>query len=289
MRHCRRLFQRSVRLEELVAGLRSAGIQSGDIVMVHSSLSRLGKVEGGAGTVIQALLDTITSKGSLMMPAYGDARAVMDAATPGRPVDLRTAPSLDGLIAETFRCRPDVLRSSHPFSSVCVWGQHRVLLTEGHANDTRICHRDSPLGRLLKLRGKILGLGVSLGPVSFYHVVEDTWDDFPIDPYLPAMPVTYIDAAGVPVTRSVQRYDPAISRTRVDQRDGVWIRQYITTHFTAKGILHRFPLGHGQAWVIKAEDFYREIQELAQRGITIYTTEAEFWQRCRLTAEANCR
>ncbi len=38
--------------------------------MVHSSLSRIGWVTGGAVALIQALMDLITKKGNIMMPAY---------------------------------------------------------------------------------------------------------------------------------------------------------------------------------------------------------------------------
>ena len=45
--------------KDLIAdGLQSLGLKRGDIVIVHSSLSSFGYVEGGADTVIVALLET---------------------------------------------------------------------------------------------------------------------------------------------------------------------------------------------------------------------------------------
>ena len=41
---------------QLVADLRRLGLKSGMDVMVHSSLSKVGPVEGGAETVVDALL-----------------------------------------------------------------------------------------------------------------------------------------------------------------------------------------------------------------------------------------
>ena len=41
--------------EILVKDLNSIGIKKGDTVMVHSSLSSMGNVDGGAETVIEAL------------------------------------------------------------------------------------------------------------------------------------------------------------------------------------------------------------------------------------------
>ncbi|MBQ8988160.1 MAG: AAC(3) family N-acetyltransferase [Prevotella sp.] len=43
-------------------------MQPGMTVMVHTSLSSMGYVCGGAPTVIEALLETVRSEGTIMMP-----------------------------------------------------------------------------------------------------------------------------------------------------------------------------------------------------------------------------
>ena len=43
----------------LVAHLQGAGVKPGDTLFVHTSLSKLGWVCGGAQTVIEALQDTV--------------------------------------------------------------------------------------------------------------------------------------------------------------------------------------------------------------------------------------
>lgn len=55
---------------ELVAGLRSLGLSKSDHIVVHSSLSSLGYVDGGADTVIDALQEVVTPSGTIMMPTY---------------------------------------------------------------------------------------------------------------------------------------------------------------------------------------------------------------------------
>ena len=50
-------------------------------LMVHSSLSALGEVEGGANTVIGALLEAIGPTGTLAMPAMSGER----------PFDVKTS------------------------------------------------------------------------------------------------------------------------------------------------------------------------------------------------------
>src|SRR5688572_290367 len=53
----------------LARDLAALGITPGAVLVVHSSLGALGWVNGGQQTVIEALLDTIGSVGTLVMPA----------------------------------------------------------------------------------------------------------------------------------------------------------------------------------------------------------------------------
>ena len=53
---------------EIVDGLSKLGVKAGDILMVHSALSSLGWVEGGADTVIDALIEAVGPGGTIAMP-----------------------------------------------------------------------------------------------------------------------------------------------------------------------------------------------------------------------------
>ena len=57
----------------LVDELRALGLDDGMTVMVHSSLSRLGFVLGGAQTVVAALHETVGPGGTIMMPTHSGA------------------------------------------------------------------------------------------------------------------------------------------------------------------------------------------------------------------------
>ena len=45
--------------DDIKAGLQSLGVEPGMVLMVHSSLSALGHVEGGADAVIDALEEVV--------------------------------------------------------------------------------------------------------------------------------------------------------------------------------------------------------------------------------------
>ncbi len=262
--------------EQLISDFHRTEINQNDVVMVHSSLSRIGNVRGGAETVIEALMETVSPTGTLLFPSYCNAAKVFSDHKKEIYLDLRLEPSVNGKIPETFRLMPNVLRSSHPFSSVCAWGKHALMVTGSHHIDARICHIDSPIGKLYQLKGIVLGIGIDLGPVSFYHVVEDTWGEYPLSVYCPARKLTYIDFKGNSIEREVCRYNPELSKTRIDQPGSEWLRGKLYDYLVSNGILKTFKIGNSDSWLIHCDKFYSEIKHLANNGITIYTTE-QMW------------
>ena len=46
--------------QDIVAGIRSLGVQPGDLVLAHTSLKSFGRVEGGAVTVAKALIESVS-------------------------------------------------------------------------------------------------------------------------------------------------------------------------------------------------------------------------------------
>jgi aminoglycoside 3-N-acetyltransferase len=54
----------------LAEDLRRIGVVAGMTLIVHSSLRALGWVSGGSVAVVQALMDVISSEGTLVMPTH---------------------------------------------------------------------------------------------------------------------------------------------------------------------------------------------------------------------------
>ena len=84
---------------DIEKGLRSIGIERGDVVLLHSSLSSLGHVTGGAQTVVDAFLNVLGSEGTLAVPTFGDL----------------------GIVTEAVRSHPKAVNSIHPLASVAGW------------------------------------------------------------------------------------------------------------------------------------------------------------------------
>ena len=161
--------ERVLTTAEIAAGLREIGVRAGMQLMVHSSLSRFGFVEGGARAVIDALMEVITPQGTLLMPSFNHGAAFEEGA-PGF-YDPSETPTTNGAIPDLFWRLPGVSRSLNPTHPFAAWGRDHQSLTQFH-HRTLTMGPESPLGRLCSAGGYGLLLGVGYGSNTFHHVVE---------------------------------------------------------------------------------------------------------------------
>ena len=197
-------------IRQIAENLQELGVRLNGILLVHASLRSLGKVEGGAESVIRALLDVLGERGTLLFPALS-----FDSVGKENPrFDVRTTPACIGALPEYFRLRDGTLRSIHPTHSVCGVGMKARELLGDHQNDTTPCGVHSPFHKLRYTDAQILFLGCGLMPNTSMHAIEELVSP----PYLYDDYVEYeiIDADGKVSTMRVhshnfkgwvQRYD----------------------------------------------------------------------------------
>lgn len=168
----------SISGQEITRALRVAGVEAGDIIMVHSSLSSFGHVEGGAEAVVDALIDAVGSGGIVMVPTLTATYA--DGISTGLAWNKQETPSRVGAVTEALRLRPDAHRSDHPTHSVAAVGRGAADLLKGHWPGTTF-NIEGPFGKYVKAGGKIVFLGVFPKCNTTLHAVED-WLGLPYMP-----------------------------------------------------------------------------------------------------------
>ncbi|MCR5331410.1 MAG: AAC(3) family N-acetyltransferase [Lachnospiraceae bacterium] len=177
---------------EIVDVLKNVGLSSGDSVIVHTSLGKIGYVCGGAQTVIEALIEVVGQNGTIMMPTQSwknldpETGVHWDADEADWDTIRKNWPAYDkaitptntmGAVAEMFRSWPGTIRSAHPARSVAAWGKYASYLTENH-DLSNIFGDDSPIGKLYKLNGKVLLIGVGYDKNTSIHLA-DVRADYP--------------------------------------------------------------------------------------------------------------
>lgn len=153
---------------EWQAAMRSLGVPAGVPVIAHASLSAFGSVEGGADTVLEALLAEFDT---LVMPGFTYATMVTPETGPpdngvtygARPysnyqarfftLDLPTD-GLMGNVPEALRLRAGSGRSTHPILSFVGMNAADILAAQ------TLSEPMAPIGKLVEAGGWVLLLGV---------------------------------------------------------------------------------------------------------------------------------
>ena len=274
-----RSTRRVVTIASLRSDLEALGIASGDTVMLHSSLKSIGFMEGGPRSVLLALIEAVGPSGTLVVPTYW---------VPGGTIfetcrlkdyvfDPRRHGTHLGSLPTAMLALDGVARSIHPTHSVSAVGRDARHVVDDHHRAPSIFGEGSPWARCVEMNAKVLGLGISMGPVTFYHRLEDqVGDAFPLPVrmrtscWLPCR-----DQAGGLVHVPVAPLVPAFMSRRIDAPGRDDLRRWFATEYTRQGLMTCGPTGEGTSWFIPARAFADHLHTLMKRGITIYSTASE--------------
>lgn len=188
-------------IDTLTKQLYSLGIQHGDSLIVHSSLSKMGWIAGGEQAVVEALMKVVTPKGTIVMPAQSTANSEPSYwSLPPVPKAWQqlvrdTLPAYDphltpirgmGKIAECFLKHPLTIRSSHPAHSFMAWGKNAENWMSSHPLEDSF-GLTSPLGKIYQTSAKIVLIGVDYDSCTALHLAEFLADQKSYSPQGTAM------------------------------------------------------------------------------------------------------
>ena len=147
--------------------------------MLHSSLRSLGTVEGGAETVVEAFLQAIGPKGTLLTPAFTEGawkeKLAMEDCSCDCPREIcpSTSPSNEGAIPNAALAKEGRLRGCHPTHSWAANGGDALWFVKDQQYSKTPCGRGNPFEKLVETDGVIVILGVDVGRITLWHYYED--------------------------------------------------------------------------------------------------------------------
>lgn len=146
---------------------QEVGIMPGCNVLIHASIKAIGYVNGGAETIVSALLDSIGPEGTLIVPTFVFTRKPNEIPV----IDPIHDPCNTGSICEAARKHPDASHSTaytHRFSAI------GPLAKWICGADPRISPFDpqGTFGRILDSKPRILLIGVAYTHCTAGHFCE---------------------------------------------------------------------------------------------------------------------
>lgn len=189
--------------KQLARDFSNLGIEPGDLLFIHSSFKSLGPVEGGAGTVINALEDVVGKEGLILMPSFNligreptepPPPEVAASSKLAERYQLRqgraevwnhtTTPSSVGWLSEFFRQMPGTYRSDHYSHSVAARGKNAACFVADHRETEGLVSiwdyppwgatygSHSPMYKAFECGGKLLMMGTTYSTTTYIHLVE---------------------------------------------------------------------------------------------------------------------
>ena len=250
---------------DLINNLKSIGIVKGDTLLVHSSLSKIGYLQNGPSTFINALLEVIGEKGNLLMPTSPNNVYQLNYIQNTPFFDVLNSPSKLGVITECFRTMKDVKRSLNATEPVSAYGPLAEYFTAEHFNQLTPYSSKSPFYKVGKQKGKILYVGVTLDNAgTSLHTLEDAVD-FKYPVYYPNIfDFKVIDDKGVVHNTKTKVHNPEWSKKRKCDE--------LIPLFESENVLQKVKIGKANTLLVDAEGFFNTMVTFYKsKGITMYT------------------
>ncbi len=159
------LGHQAITRQLLVDQMRDLGVEPDGVLVVHASFRAVGPIANGPPALIGALHEVLGPSGTLVMPSMTGSRSP-------EPYDPARTPTREmGIVAETFWRMPGTLRSDHPTSSFAANGPRAREITAPQPLSP-VHGLESPIGRVYRLGGSILLLGVGHDANTTIHLAE---------------------------------------------------------------------------------------------------------------------
>jgi aminoglycoside 3-N-acetyltransferase len=208
---------------ELERSLKELGLGDGMDVLAHVSMRSIGPIEGGADTLIAAIMNTVGPQATLIAPTFTpqlrdpaewrfppelpeQLEQMRNATSRFDPVTTPAGQPSAGVFAEQLRLLPGSCRSNHPTHSFAAFGRSAQQYTDGTPYHFPLGSESVP-ARLHNKDGRVLLIGVTMDVNISLHLAE-VWANVP-----------YIHRSAR-IKNSAGEY--SVMRGSVECQDGFW-------------------------------------------------------------------
>lgn len=151
------IMEKAYSKEDLITDLVALGVKKGDLLNVKVSMKSIGQVEGGADTLIDALLSAVGDTGTIFCDAF--VRSFPSSKVRRNPqayITTQETPSYAGAFVNAMVKHPLAKRSSHPIHKFVAIGKHADWVLEHTASSQNY----SVLFKLIDNNAKNLKIGL---------------------------------------------------------------------------------------------------------------------------------
>ena len=156
---------------ELLAQLKALQIPRDKVVLMHSSLRLIGKIEGGAETLLDALIEHFTETGGLFcVPTHTWGNLDKEIT-----LDMNDPKTCLGAFSDFAAADPRGIRSENPTHSMIVFGDRKKAenFVKGEINVPSGTAPQSCYGKIYEMGGYILLAGVAHNRNTYLHAVDE--------------------------------------------------------------------------------------------------------------------
>jgi aminoglycoside 3-N-acetyltransferase len=151
---------------DLKMALQTLALPVGRVYVVHSSLLKLGLIEGGLKGIMQCLWEVLGEDATIVMPTFTFAFGRT------RVWDYHQTCSETGALTEHFRKLPGAMRSIHPFHSLAAMGPRADQFAQCESLSS--FGPGSPFALLYEMEAINISIGIDLdGGATFLHHTEE--------------------------------------------------------------------------------------------------------------------
>lgn len=254
---------------DLIKDLQNIGIRKGELLHLKVSLRAIGKIDGGAETLLQALLETVGTKGTIVSDAFIPFYSLPLSKEDAAKVAYDKSKSYAGAFANAMVNHPKSHRSKHPIQKFSAIG----------AKAEALCNNHTPgkggydlLWDMIKMNAKNLTIGKDVIGVGTTHV---------------AIEHLGFNRKQLPVGRNYKTETGEVKLAKVDWNGGCGegFRKFIPLYREKKGMINEANIGNAHSYFTDMKDTYDvEIEKLKQEPSFFLCSKPDCYS-CRMTWE----